>query len=703
MDKLLYGVAYYDEYMPYERLDEDISMMKKAGINLVRIGESTWSTFEVQDGIFNFDSLKTVIEKMGEAGINVILGTPTYAVPTWMVKAYPDILAITDKGRGLYGPRQIMDITNPTYLYYAERAIRQMMKNCVHYDNVIGVQIDNETKAYGTAGPNVHEQFKKYLREEFKEKLDENPKLWDDIPSRLKGLSEDKILDYINYEFGFDYWSNRINSWEDFPDVRGTINASFSGEFKKFQRKLTTDFLTWQAEIVREYLRQDQFITHNSDFNWIGYSYGINGETDVVDNAKALDILGTDIYHPSQDELTGMEIAFGGDVTRSVKGNYYVLETEAQGFPGWTPYDGQLRLQAYAHLANGAEMVEYWHWHSLHNSMETYWKGVLSHDFKENDVYRAVSQVGAEWQRIGDHLIHLKKNNKVAILVNQESLTAIDAFPINKDGTLKYNDVLMKIYNELYRMNIECDFIWPQMIDRLSDYKLVIIPALYCASHKIADCVEKYVSEGGHIFVTFKSFFADEHAKVWANEAPYKIAGVCGISYSHFMWPKDIGISACDNAFIHNDTGVGEKLNGSDMTLEAKVYDFMELLNLEGATPLYRYKKHNLERYAAITGNSYGKGYATYLGCNVQAELLKGLLKEAAWRAGIDLMQDVFPVICRKGINQYGNEITYYMNFSDTQTEVTVSDGGKNILTGDAVGDGDTISIPSWDLVIIEK
>ena len=87
-----------------------------------------------------------------------------------------------------------------------------------------------------------------------------------------------------------------------------------------------------------------------------------------------MDIAGVDIYHPSQDNLTGTEISFGGDVTRSMKGgkNYLVIETEAQGFPQWVPYPGQLRLQAFSHLALGANMVEYWHWHSIHNSAETY-------------------------------------------------------------------------------------------------------------------------------------------------------------------------------------------------------------------------------------------------------------------------------------------------------------------------------------------
>ena len=35
MRELLYGAAYYDEYMPYDRLEKDVSMMKKAGWHLL--------------------------------------------------------------------------------------------------------------------------------------------------------------------------------------------------------------------------------------------------------------------------------------------------------------------------------------------------------------------------------------------------------------------------------------------------------------------------------------------------------------------------------------------------------------------------------------------------------------------------------------------------------------------------------------------
>ena len=118
----------------------------------------------------------------------------------------------------------------------------------------------------------------------------------------------------MNYEFGLDYWSNRINAWEDFPDVRGTINGSLGAEFEKFQRTLVDEFLSWQADIVNEYRREDQFITHNLDFEWRGYSYGVQPDVNHYHAAKALTIAGTDIYHPTQDDLTGAEIAFGGDM-----------------------------------------------------------------------------------------------------------------------------------------------------------------------------------------------------------------------------------------------------------------------------------------------------------------------------------------------------------------------------------------------------
>ena len=674
MKELLFGAAYYDEYMPYDRLQQDVAMMKKAGINTVRIAESTWSTCEPQEGVFDFSHVERVMDAMEEAGINVIIGTPTYAIPTWMVKSHPDVMAETVKGRGIYGARQIMDITHPVYRFYAERVIRKLMECTAHRKCVIGFQVDNETKYYGTAGKNVQEKFVKYLRKKF-----------------------NNDLDAMNHEFGLDYWSNRINAWEDFPDVRGTINGSLGAEFEKFQRTLVDEFLSWQADIVNEYRREGQFITHNFDFEWRGYSYGVQPDVNHYHAAKALTIAGTDIYHPTQDDLTGAEIAFGGDMTRSLKrDNYLVLETEAQGYPGWTPYKGQLRLQAYSHLASGANSVMYWHWHSIHNSFETYWRGLLSHDMQENAPYREACIIGNEFSRLGSHLVNLKKKNDVAILVSNEALTALKWFGIEAtaagDHGIGYNDVVRWLYDTLFKMNIECDFVWPES-DNLDQYKAIFVPALYAAPDELLERLKQYTANGGTLVATFKTAFANENVKVSHEMQPHILSNCFGISYQQFTFPKNTGLSGS----IINGTA-----KGADEKAEAKV--FMELLMPQEAEVLASYDHYNWKEYAAITKNHYGKGTAIYIGCMTDDNTLKAVITEALNSAEVEIPEYNWPVIIRKGSNDLGKCVRYILNYSaEEQNVVYHGANGTELFSGEAVQDGETVTVSPWNVKIVEE
>ena len=677
MKELLYGAAYYDEYMPYDRLDKDVEMMKKAGINTVRIAESTWSTCEPQPGVFDFSHVERVMDAMEEAGINVIIGTPTYAVPTWMVKAHPDVLAETVRGRGIYGARQIMDITHPVYLFYAERVIRELMKRTAHRKCVIGFQLDNETKYYGTAGKNVQEQFVKYIREKFHDDLDA-----------------------LNYEFGLDYWSNRINAWEDFPDVRGTINGSLGAEFEKFQRTLVDKFLGWQADIVNEYRREDQFVTHNLDFEWRGYSYGIQPYVNHFHASQCLTIAGTDIYHPTQDDLTGAEIAFGGDLIRSLKqDNYLVIETEAQGFPGWTPYKGQLRLQAYSHLASGANSVMYWHWHSIHNSFETYWKGLLSHDFQENATYREACTIGNEFARLGKHLVNLKKKNEVAVLVSNEALTALNWFRIQEQApgadakSIYYNDVMRWMYDTLYHMNVECDFIWPES-ENLEQYKAIVVPALYAAPDELLIRLKQYVENGGTLIASFKTAFANENVKVSHQVQPHILSNCFGVHYDQFTFPKNVGLTG---------EVIPEKTDQKGNAHPAANV-FMELLVSEGAEVLASYEHYNWKDYAAITRNHYGKGQAVYIGCMTDEETLKSVYKAVLPEAGVEIPEYHYPIIVRKGLNDLGKTVCYFLNYSGMELEMPYDyKNGIELLENTAVENGTALQMPAWGVKIVEE
>lgn len=664
IDQLLYGVAYYDEYMPYERLEKDVQMMKDAGINVVRIAESTWSTVEPQDGIFDFTHIDRVLNAMHKAGIKVIVGTPTYAVPTWLVRKYPDVLAITPQGPSRYGPRQNMDITNEHFLFHAERVIRKIMEHVKDHPAIIGYQVDNETKHYNSAGPEVQRKFAAYVKQKF------------------------GSLDSINKIWGLDYWSNRINSWEDFPSMTGSINASQTSEFAKFQRKSVTDYLAWQAAIVREYKRAGQFITQNFDFEWKGHSYGIQPDVDHFAAAKALDIAGVDIYHPSQDALTGLEISFGGDVTRSMKGgkNYLLLETEAQGFPQWVPYPGQLRLQAFSHLASGANMVEYWHWHSIHNSIETYWKGLLSHDFEPNPTYEEARTIGKDFQRLSPHLVNLKIKNNVAILFSNEALTAFNQFKPGREG---YNDILRPMYDALYRMNVGVDFVDPSSAN-IEDYKLLVVPALYAAPDSLLQRLNRFVRNGGHIVYTFKSGFADQNVKVRASRQPGIIGEACGIYYSQFTAPQNVSLKG-DGYQPGNENN--------------KVSTWMELIYPTTAQVLAYYDHPVWGKYAAITRNNYGKGVATYIGCMPGNAVMEKILADAVKSAGLwgDDQQLYFPVITKKGVNEQGKTLRYIFNYSAKPVTVNYAFGnGQELLTGETVKKNSAIRLEPWGMKIIE-
>lgn len=667
-DKILFGVAYYDEYMPYDRLDKDIAMMKECGINVVRIAESTWSTVEPQDNVFNFYHIDRVLDAMHRAGIHVIIGTPTYAVPTWLVKKYPAVLATTSRGQNQYGPRQNMDITNKDFLFHANRVIRKIVDHIKDHPAIIGYQVDNETKHYHTAGENVQKQFVQYMKNKF------------------------ITLDSINKSFGLDYWSNRINDWEDFPSVNSSINASLSAEFAKFQRKLVVEYIAWQTKIIKEYAKPNQFVTQNFDMEWRGYSYGIQPDVDHFATAKSLDIAGIDIYHPTQDQLTGIEISFGGDLARSMKSgkNYFVIETEAQGFPQWVPYPNQLRLQAFSHLASGADMLAYWHWHSIHNSIETYWKGLLSHDFQPNPTFLEAKTIGKDFAVLNDKLIHLHKTNEAAILFSNEALTAFNAFSFGWGAKENYNDVLRPYYDALYKMNMGVDFIDPS-VESVSQYKLIIVPALYAAPDALLQKLNQFVLNGGHILYSFKSGFADENVKVRHSKQPGIILESAGIEYSQFTIPQNV-------SFKNDPFKVGIEKN--------RVHTWMELITPTTAKVLAYYQHPHWSNYAAVTQNQYGKGVVTYMGCMTSEEQTFQILKQVVQKAGLwKAAQSLsFPIILKSGTNQFGKIIRYIFNYSGAVKRFTNPfDHATELISNKKWVKNSSVEIEPWGVKILEQ
>ena len=409
-------------------------------------------------------------------------------------------------------------------VFMRERMIRKLMDKVSEHPAVIGYQFDNETKNYKNWSLTMQMQFVKHLKTKF------------DSPEDM------------NRAYGFHYWSNSVNAWEDMPSTIGTINGSLASEYAYFQRLQVTDYLIWQASIVSEYKRNDQFITQNFDMSWRNGSHSVQSGVDHFESAEAVEIAGIDIYHDTQDELDGVMIGFGGDLARSMKqDNYLVIETQAQSILNSVhqklAYPGQLRLQAFSHLASGAQMIGYWPWHAIHNSVETYWKGVLSHDMQPNPTFDEVTRISSEIAKLNDELIGLKKDNKVAIYFSNESISGLEQFPFSDD--VQYIDIVRKTYEILYKNNIESDFVDHSSKD-LSRYKTIIVPPLYVASDSELARLNDFAKNGGHIIYLFKSGFTNENVQVRQEMQPGKLREATGVSYQQFMNMEKISLTSSD-------------------------------------------------------------------------------------------------------------------------------------------------------------
>jgi len=665
MDTILYGAAYYPEYMPYERTDEDIALMKKAGISVVRVGESTWGLWEPEDGRFEYAWMDHVIEKLHAAGIRVILGTPTYSIPAWMYKKHPEMVVTRLGGQYLYyGMRQNTDLMNAAYRFYCERVIRKILEHYKDNSAVIGYQIDNETSSSGAANPDVQEDFKKYLQAKF------------------------KTVDELNKVWGLNYWGQRLNSWDELPPRDGILNPGWKLEWERYSQWETTDFLAWQAKLVNEYKRPDQFITHD----FAGPPRPLVNEFDI---AKSLDIVAVNPYHGTQDDYDGEATSYEGDYSRSLKRtNYLVTETNAEAI-GWDsknqypPYDGQLRLDVYTHVSSGANMVEYWHWHSLHYGQETYWKGVLGHDLEPGRAYNEVSRTAHELQRIGPEIADLHIKNQVAILYSSDSYYGIEFMKFSDH--VNYMTVLRQMYNVLYHSNVGVDFVFPETAN-LSDYKVVVVPPLYIANVALLNRLSDYVKNGGHLVVAFKSGFCNEYSTVRWQMMPGPLQDAAGFHYQEFSSLKQ-PLPLKDDPF--------------HVGAENKVSDWAEMIVPDTAKALAYYDHPFFGKYPAITRNEFGKGSFTYEGTvltdKLQKAVLLGVLEEAGLAGSDQKLPDAIHV--KHAQNRQGKLLHFYLNYSSAPQTVSYGySAGVNLLSENSVVTrGQSLLLQPWDLAIVEE
>ena len=283
-----------------------------------------------------------------------------------------------------WGARQEVDYSHPAFRFHAERVIRAVIERYADHPAVIGYQVDNEP---GMLLFHNRGSFQRFVR-------------------RLRAQYGD--VETLNREWGLTYWSHRLSDWSDLWTPDGNTLPQYDLAWRRYQADLTTEFIAWQADIVREYARPDQFVT-----TCIAYPRPAVADEELV---EALDITAGNPYYAMQDHLdaalelepvtpwtssgvAGM-LRQADRLYSSKQSRFLVTETDAQSIGGSSfnlpPYPGQLKQAAFAFVSRGAAMIEYWHWHTLPYGTETYWGGVLPHSLEPGRVYHEVAELGAD-------------------------------------------------------------------------------------------------------------------------------------------------------------------------------------------------------------------------------------------------------------------------------------------------------------------
>ena len=453
-----FGAAYYHEYQPSPRLEEDFDLMAAAGFTVIRVGESVWSTWEPEPGVFDLDWLEPVLDAAHARGIGVILGTPTYAIPMWMKRLHPEVAGDSATGVPIpWGSRQEMDFTNPAYLFYAERIIRAVVGRYRDHPAIIGYQVDNEPGLRLLFNEGIFQRFVDHLRHTYGD------------------------VETLNREWGLVYWSHRLSTWADLWRPDGNFQPQYDLAWRRFQAQLVTEFIGWQAGIVREFAQPGQFVTTCISYDQVGVEdVDLSAELDIA-SGNAYYEMQDSLAHPSTDERSTGWIVKGtwalyqlADLMFSSKqAPFLITETNASSIGhsslNFSPYDGQWRQAAWALVARGARMVEYWHWHTLHFGVETYWGGVLPHSQVPGRTYAELARLGAEFARAGDRVARSVPDADVAVLYDSDSKFALSSqAPFGAPGQYldpdSYRRIVAAFYRGAFDAGLQARLVRPQQL-----------------------------------------------------------------------------------------------------------------------------------------------------------------------------------------------------------------------------------------------
>ncbi|MCQ8194284.1 beta-galactosidase [Streptomyces rugosispiralis] len=699
--RVLFGAAYYHEYRPpylaerpEERLTSDLDRMAEAHFTVIRVGESVWSTWEPENDVFDLDWIEPVLDGAHERGIAVILGTPTYAVPPWLARQYPEIAGERRTGERIdWGARQEVDYTHPAFRFHAERVIRRILSRHARHPTVIGFQVDNEPGLRLLHNHGVFQRFTDHLRHKYGD------------------------VETLNREWGLVHWSHRLTTWADLWTPDGNAQPQYDVAWREFQARQTTEFIAWQAGIVREYARPDQFVT-----TCVSHPLPAMDDDELTD---ALDVTAGNPYYDMQDALllpderktehnkpTGVWTIFqiADRIYSSRQAPFLVTETNAAniGAP-WNnrpAYDGQWRQAAWALVARGARMIEYWHWHTLHFGAETYWGGVLPHSGRPGRTYDELARLGAEFETAGPLVTGLEPDADLTMVYSTPSKWLMQKHPPLADRNggpddASYHQIFDPFYRGAFDSGRQVRIMHArQLHDPRGDgpgmsaeeaarrHPVLVVPALYLAADSTLDWFAAYAQAGGHLVLGPRTGYADHEGRARQEPAPGRLVEAAGASYEEFSNLRDD---------IPLRTVPSSPLRLPEQATATRWTDGLTAVDSE---VLAAYDHPHFGRWPAITSRRHGAGRVTCVGTVPGRELAQAL---AVWLAPAPRhgWQDLPPsVTVTTATSPDGHRVHVVHNWSWQPTQVTAPVALSDVLDATAAPAGTALGLGAWDVRI---
>ena len=672
-ERIWYGGDYNPDQWPEEVWDDDVRLMKKAGVNLVSVGIFSWAKIETSEGVYDFDWLDRIIDKLGEAGVAVDLASATASPPMWLTQAHPEVLWKDYRGDVCQpGARQHWRPTSPVFREYALKLCRAMAEHYKGNPYVVAWHVSNE---YG-----CHNRF------DYSEDAEHAFQQW----------CEERYgtIDAVNDAWGTAFWAQRMYDFSEIVPPRFIGDGNFMNpgkllDFKRFSSDALKAFYIAERDTLAE-ITPDLPLTTN-------FMVSASGSVlDYDDWGDEVDFVSNDHYFiPGEAHLD--ELAFSASLVDGIarKDPWFLMEHSTSAV-NWREINyrkepGQLVRDSLAHVAMGADAVCYFQWRQSKAGAEKFHSAMVPHAGEDSAVFRDVCELGADLNKLSDEGIlgsRLAKS-RVAVVFDYESEWATEhtATPTQH---VHHVDEPLAWFRALADQGVTADVV--PVRGAWDDYEMVVLPSVYLLSEETTRRVRDYVVGGGRLVVTYYTGISDEKDHVWLGGYPGSIRDVVGVRVEEFMPMGD------------DFTGVPDRL---ELSNGAVAHDIADVIgSVDGtATVLETFKDDpwtGMDGAPAIVAHTFGEGRSVYVGARLGRdgialslpEILDSLgMAEAGGNDGRVLHVE------REGAN--GSRFVF--SFNRTHETVRVPVEGEVVVSSFADVDGETASIKPNGVIVTKQ